>query len=43
MLRTSKENPTEFAESTQNHHKIIGTPNQSIRMKMFPKKVCVVP
>jgi hypothetical protein len=38
MLRTSKGNPTEFADSTQNHHKIRGTSNQSITMKIFPKK-----
>jgi hypothetical protein len=31
---------TEFAGSTQNH-KIIGTSNQPIKMKMF--KVCLVP
>jgi hypothetical protein len=34
--------PTEFEDSTQNHHKIITTPNQSIKMKIFPKKVCLV-
>jgi hypothetical protein len=28
----------ELADSTQIHHKIIGTPNQSIRMKIFLKK-----
>jgi hypothetical protein len=28
----------EFADSTQNRFEIIGTPNQSIRMKIFPKK-----
>jgi hypothetical protein len=33
--------PTEFADSTQNHHKIIGTPNQSIKLKIFPKKECL--
>jgi hypothetical protein len=27
----------------QNHYRIIGTPNQSIRMKMFSKKVYFVP
>jgi hypothetical protein len=30
--------PAEFADLTQNHHEFIGTPNQSIRMKIFPKK-----
>jgi hypothetical protein len=35
--------PTEFADLTQNHQKIIGTPNQSIRMKIFPNKACSVP
>jgi hypothetical protein len=29
---------TEFVDSTQKHHKTIGLPNQSIRMKIFPKK-----
>jgi hypothetical protein len=30
--------PAEFADLTLNYHEFIGTPNQSIRMKMFPKK-----
>jgi hypothetical protein len=32
--------PTEFADSTQNHHKIIGTPVfvESKRMKILQKK-----
>jgi hypothetical protein len=30
--------PTEFAGSTQNPKKIIGTSNQPIRTKIFPKK-----
>jgi hypothetical protein len=28
----------EFADSNQNH-KIIGTPNQAIRMNIFPKNI----
>jgi hypothetical protein len=28
---------------TQNNHNIIGTPNQSIRMKNFQKKLCLGP
>jgi hypothetical protein len=46
MLSTSKRGyPTEFVDSTQNHHTIsvIGTPNQSIRMNIFKKKVYLVP
>jgi hypothetical protein len=35
--------PTEFADSTQNHHKIIEKPIQSIRTKVFPIIVCLVP
>jgi hypothetical protein len=35
--------PTEFAGSTQNPKKNIGTSNQPIKMKIFPKKVCLVP
>jgi hypothetical protein len=31
--------PTEFAGSTQNPKKIIGTPNPPIRTKKLPKKV----
>jgi hypothetical protein len=34
---------TEFAGPTQNHKKIIRTSNQSIKTKIFPKKVCLVP
>jgi hypothetical protein len=34
---------TEFAGPTQNPKKIIRTSNQPIRMKFFPKKVCLVP
>jgi hypothetical protein len=34
---------TEFAGSTQNHKKNIGTSNQPIKTKIFPKKVCLVP
>jgi hypothetical protein len=30
--------PAEFADLTLNHHEFICTPNQSIRMKMLPKK-----
>jgi hypothetical protein len=30
--------PTEFAGSTQDPKKIVGTSNQSIRTKIFPKK-----
>jgi transposase len=37
-LKRGYPNPTEYADSTKNHHKIIGTTNQSIRMKIFPKK-----
>jgi hypothetical protein len=29
---------TEFAGSTQNHKNIIGTPNQPVITKIFPKK-----
>jgi hypothetical protein len=35
--------PTEFAGSTQNPKKIIGTPNQQIKTKILPKKNCLVP
>jgi hypothetical protein len=35
--------PTEFAGLTQNLKKNIGTQNQPIRPKNFPKKVCLVP
>jgi hypothetical protein len=34
---------TEFAGSTQNPYKIIKTPNLPNEMKIFPKKVCLVP
>jgi hypothetical protein len=35
---------SELAGSTQNPKKIIGTPNQPIKTKIFPKKkVCLVP
>jgi hypothetical protein len=30
--------PAEFADLTLNYHEFMGTPNQSIRMKMIPKK-----
>jgi hypothetical protein len=33
-----KSYPTEFVNSTQNHHKIVVLSNQSTRMKVFPKK-----
>jgi hypothetical protein len=33
-----RSHPTEFADSTQNYHKFIKTPHQSIRMKIFSKK-----
>jgi hypothetical protein len=33
---------SEFAGSTQNHKKIIGTLNLPIRTNIFPKKVCLV-
>jgi hypothetical protein len=33
---------TEFADPTQNPKKIIGTSNQPIKTKIFPKKVCLV-
>jgi hypothetical protein len=35
--------PTEFAGSTQNPKKIIGTPNLPTKAKMFLKKLCIVP
>jgi hypothetical protein len=35
--------PTKFAGLTQNRKKIIGIPNQSIRTKIFAKKVYLVP
>jgi hypothetical protein len=35
--------PAEFAGSTQNPKKIIGTPNFPIKKKIFPIKVCLVP
>jgi hypothetical protein len=35
--------PTEFAGSTQNPKKMIGTPNLPIRTKIFPKKIYLVP
>jgi hypothetical protein len=35
--------PTEFAGSTQNPKKNIGTSNQPINTKNFPKKVFLVP
>jgi hypothetical protein len=35
--------PTKLAGSTQIPEKIIGTSNQLIRMKIFKKKVCLVP
>jgi hypothetical protein len=31
--------PKEFAGSTQNLKKCVGTPNQPIRTKMFPKNM----
>jgi hypothetical protein len=34
---------TEFAGSTQNVQKIVGTSNQPIRTKFSQKKVCLVP
>jgi hypothetical protein len=34
--------PTEFAGSTQNPKKMIGTSNQPIRTKIFPRKVCLI-
>jgi hypothetical protein len=34
---------TEFAGPTQNPKKIIGTSNQPIKTKIYPKKVCLVP
>jgi hypothetical protein len=33
----------EFVGSTLNPKKNIGTSNQPIRTKIFPKKVCLVP
>jgi hypothetical protein len=33
----------EFAGSTQNPKKMTGTPNLPIEMKIYPKKVCLVP
>jgi hypothetical protein len=35
--------PTEFAGSTQNQKKIIGTSNLPVKTKIFPKNVCLVP
>jgi hypothetical protein len=35
--------PDGFAGSTQNPKTIIETPNQPIRTKIFPKKLCLVP
>jgi hypothetical protein len=35
--------PTEFAGSTQNPKKNIGTSDQPIKTKISPKKVCLVP
>jgi hypothetical protein len=35
--------PKEFAGSTQNHKKIIRTPNQPIETEKFTKKICLVP
>jgi hypothetical protein len=35
--------PTEFAGSTQNPEKNIGTSNHPIKTKIFPKNVCLVP
>jgi hypothetical protein len=35
--------PTTFANSTQNHKKIIETPNQPIELKKSQIKVCLVP
>jgi hypothetical protein len=35
--------PTEFAGTTQNPKKNIGTSNQPIRTKILPKKECLVP
>jgi hypothetical protein len=32
-----------FAGSTQKHEKMLGPKNQAIRMKVFPKKVSLVP
>jgi hypothetical protein len=39
----SVRNTTEFAGSTQNVKKSVGTSNQPIRTKISPKKVCLVP
>jgi hypothetical protein len=37
-LKSMLSSSTEFADSTKNHHKFIGTPNQSIRMKFVGTK-----
>jgi hypothetical protein len=34
---------TEFVRTSQNHEKMIGTPNQPIKMKSFPKKTMFSP
>jgi hypothetical protein len=38
VKESQKSLPTEFADLTQNHEKIIGTPNQPIETKKFLKK-----
>jgi hypothetical protein len=35
--------PTEFADSTKNHKKNMGTSKQPTKTKIFPKKVWLVP
>jgi hypothetical protein len=34
--------PTEFVGQIQNHEKMFGTPNQTIKAKKFPKKAFLV-
>jgi hypothetical protein len=41
--RDQKYARTEFTGPTQNPKKCIGTSNQPIKTKIFPKKVCLVP
>jgi hypothetical protein len=41
--RDQKYARTEFAGSTQNPKKNIGTSNQPIKTNIFPKKACLVP
>jgi hypothetical protein len=43
MFSTLVHDATVFASSTQNPKKIIGTPNQLFRTKIFQKRVCLVP